>query len=62
MEAMVYQKACTRCGLCVSLCPEVFSMAPGEAAQAQAGAISTGRQAAVQAAADACPVDAIQIR
>ena len=34
MEAIVLQKACIQCGLCTSVCPEVFSITPGEPAQA----------------------------
>ena len=27
MKAMVYQKSCIQCGLCASVCPEVFPAA-----------------------------------
>ena len=30
MEAIVLQKACIQCGLCPTICPEVFSLTPGE--------------------------------
>ena len=40
MKAMVYQKSCIQCGLCASVCPEVFSMRPGLPAQAQGGALT----------------------
>ena len=46
MEAIVLQKACIRCGLCPTICPEVFSLEDGESAQA----------------ADACPAAAIEVR
>lgn len=62
MQAMVYQKSCIRCGLCIALCPAVFSMTPGDPAQAQTEAIPLPQQVAAQAAADACPVGAIEIR
>ena len=32
MKAMVYAKSCIQCGLCVSVCPEVFSLLPGQTA------------------------------
>ena len=35
MEAIVLQKACIRCGLCPTICPEVFSLEDGESAQAR---------------------------
>ena len=62
MEAMVYEKGCIRCGLCAAVCPEVFSMAPGESARAESGAIPDSAQIEARAAADGCPVDAITIQ
>ena len=62
MEAIVLQKACIRCGLCPTICPEVFSLEDGEAAQAAAGPVPDGLKLAVQEAADACPAAAIEVR
>ena len=62
MEAIVLQKACIQCGLCTSVCPEVFSIAPGEPAQAIVGPVPDDLRLAVQEAADACPVAAIEVR
>ncbi len=61
MEAMVYEKGCIRCGLCAAVCPEVFSILPGEAAHAETGDIPDAVQIEAQAAAEGCPVDAITI-
>ena len=62
MEAIVLQKACIRCGLCPTFCPEVFSLEDGEPAQAAAGPVPDGLKLAVQEAADACPAAAIEVR
>ena len=62
MEAIVLQKACIRCGLCPTICPEVFSLEDCESAQAAAGPIPDGLKLAVQEAADSCPVAAIEVR
>ena len=34
MHALVEAKTCIQCGLCPTICPEVFSLTPGEPAQA----------------------------
>lgn len=62
MEAIVLQKACIRCGLCPTICPEVFSLEDGESAQAAVGPVPDGLKLAVQEAADACPAAAIEVR
>ncbi len=62
MYAMVEQKTCIQCGLCPSICPDVFSLDPGEPAQAITGEIPIEHQVACQEAADSCPVDAIDIK
>lgn len=63
MHANVLQKACIRCGLCPTICPEVFSLPDnGESAQAVADPVPEEYEAAVQEAADSCPTNAIQTR
>ena len=62
MEAMVYEKGCIRCGLCAAVCPEVFSMTPGEPARARCGDIPASAQIEARAAAEGCPVDVITIQ
>ncbi len=59
MNATIDRQACLRCGLCVSLCPDVFSLQEGEAAQAITEAVPEDCLADVQAAADSCPTSAI---
>ena len=59
MKAMVYEKGCIRCGLCAAVCPEVFSITPGQTARAESGDIPTSLQINAQAAADGFFVYAI---
>ena len=63
MKAYVNQKACIRCGLCPTLCPEVFSL-PGDGSPAQAinADVPREHQIAAQTAADSCPTEAISIK
>ena len=55
MHAYVHRETCIQCGLCPGVCPEVFSILPGESAQAIT-------EAAAQEAADSCPVGAIELK
>ena len=61
MHAIVHRETCIRCGLCPSLCPEVFDLPDGESAQVIADPIPEDCRAATQEAADSCPVGAIHI-
>ena len=51
---------CIGCGLCVSICPEVFSMTDSNTAKAS-GDISGEQENSAHEAADSCPVDAIEV-
>ena len=63
MKAYVNQKACIRCGLCPTLCPEVFSLPDdGSPAQAITDDVPQEHQIAAQNAADSCPTEAISIK
>lgn len=62
MQAMVLEKACIQCGLCASLCPEVFSLEAGEPARVTADSIPDALKIGVQEAADSCPVAAIEVK
>ena len=55
-------QTCIQCGLCPTICPEVFSLTPGEPAQAIPDAVPDECRLAAQEAADSCPVAAIDIR
>jgi ferredoxin len=61
MKATVDAEACIGCGLCVSVCEEVFVMDDDGKAKAIVERVpAEHKEACSQAAAD-CPVDAIQI-
>ena len=62
MQAMVHAKTCIQCGLCPAVCPDVFSILPGESAQAITEPVPQEYLAAAQEAADSCPVGAIEVR
>ena len=59
MHAMVHRETCIRCGLCPSLCPEVFDLPEGESAQVIADPVPENCLVQAQSAADSCPVGAI---
>ena len=61
MHATVNRQACIRCGLCPSLCPEVFTLPEGESAQVIADPVPGDCLVAAQGAAESCPVGAISI-
>lgn len=62
MHAMVNQKACIQCGSCPTICPEVFSLTPGDPAQAITDEVPKEQEIAAQDAADNCPTAAIVIK
>lgn len=51
---------CIGCGLCASICPEVFSMTDSGVAQASSD-VSAEQEDSVREAADSCPVGAIEV-
>lgn len=58
MKANVDKSLCIGCGLCVGISGNVFQM--NDAGKAEScGEIPAGEEAAVQDAADSCPVSAI---
>ena len=52
---------CIGCGLCPSICPDVFTMTDEGTAAAKEGAVPPGWEDQVREAADSCPVDAIEL-
>ena len=62
MYANVNQKSCIQCGLCESVCPEVFSLRDGEPAQAITDPVPEAQRLTAQEAADSCPTAAISLR
>lgn len=59
MKAKVNEN-CIGCGLCNSICPQVFTMTDEGVATASSD-ISEGQEKSVHEAADSCPVDAIEV-
>ena len=51
---------CIGCGLCVSICPEVFSMSDAGVSKAMNGEVPAEHADAAANAAHSCPVDAIE--
>lgn len=62
MHAYVHRETCIQCGLCPGVCLEVFSILPGESAQAITEPVPQEHLAAAQEAADSCPVGAIELK
>lgn len=60
MKAFV-NDACIGCGLCESLCPEVFHMNDAGLAEAEPQDIPAEQQDTAIEARDSCPVNAIDI-
>jgi len=58
MKATVDANLCTGCELCVSTCPEVFSMNSNGIADAK-NPVAAGAEASCKEAAENCPVTAI---
>ena len=51
---------CIGCGLCVSICPEVFALTEGDVARAQEEEVSPSMEAPATEAMDSCPTSAIE--
>ena len=60
MKAHVDRDKCISCGLCASICPDVFEMGT-QYAQVKMAGIPAKYESAVRQAADECPVSAISV-
>ena len=61
MKAIVNQDTCIGCGLCVSLCEEVFTMNDDGLSEAIGEEIAADLVDTAEEACNCCPVDAIVI-
>lgn len=61
MKASVDQDGCISCGLCVDLCPEVFSFNEDGVSEAIEGEIPEEALERAVESRDGCPVDVIDI-
>jgi len=61
MKTSVNAETCIGCGLCVSICPEVFELGADMIAKVILDEIPDNLAASVQEAASACPVEAITV-
>lgn len=60
MKAIVDVDTCTGCGLCASMCPDVFELS-GDVAEVKVDEIPEDVIESAEDTADSCPVDAISI-
>ena len=56
----VVNENCIGCGLCISICPDYFTMADTGKAVALEAPVPTGHENEAEYAAGGCPVDAIK--
>lgn len=61
MKASIDRSGCIACGLCPTICPEVFQMADDGLAEVIKEEVPSGAEAAAQEAAESCPVSVITV-
>lgn len=61
MKARVDQDTCIGCGVCPSICPEVFDMKDGGKSHVIADPVPGDCEDSAKEAAESCPVDAIEV-
>ncbi|CUO36157.1 ferredoxin [Clostridium sp. NSJ-49] len=61
MKANVDQETCIGCGMCPSICPEVFDMNDDGKAHTIVDEVPAGKEDEAQDAANSCPVSAISV-
>ncbi len=61
MHVYVDQDICTGCGVCPTLCPDVFTMSPTGVAETLVEEVPGDMEDQCSDAADRCPVEAIAL-
>jgi ferredoxin len=61
MKATIDREGCISCGLCASICPQVFRMADDGSAEVYADPIPESAEDAAKEARDSCPVSVITV-
>lgn len=61
MKVKVNRETCIGCGVCQTLCPEVFEMDDENVATTKITSVTPDLESDVQSAADSCPVSAIEV-
>jgi len=61
MRAFVDQEGCISCGLCIDVCPEVFSYNENDVSQAIEGEIPKDCLDKAEESRDGCPVSVIDL-
>ena len=61
MKANVDKDTCIGCGMCPSICPEVFDMDDDGKATTIVDEVPADNEDGAQEAADSCPVSAIEV-
>ncbi len=60
MKAVVDQDACTGCGLCTSICPQIFEL-EGDKAKVKVDEVPEDAKKCAKEAETDCPLEAIKI-
>lgn len=61
MKAVVDKNTCISCGLCPSICPDVFDMDDDGKAKAIVEEVPKTSEESAEEAAEGCPVNAISV-
>ena len=61
MKARIDRSGCIGCGLCPSICPEVFQMADDGLAEVIVDEVPSGAEDSAQEAVENCPVSVITV-
>jgi len=61
MKASIDREGCIGCGLCPSICPEVFRMAEDGFAEVYVDEVPEGAEEAAKEAEESCPVSVIRV-